>query len=77
MVKIKGFERENNEGIRNGEKISCIGSNLSLFLFSIWGAMTRISSRITSLWRQFQNLVLLLKIGAIYVISLSRSQKYL
>ena len=45
------FEHENNEWSRNGEKTNQHKIKNIVFWFRICGAMTRISSRITSLWR--------------------------
>ena len=48
---LGGFKRKNNECIRNGEKAKLHKVKIvGFFLFGMCGAMTRISSRITSLY---------------------------
>ena len=45
------FKREINECIRNGERTKLHKIKIVVFCLYKCGAMTRISSRITSLWR--------------------------
>ena len=42
--KLRGFKRENNECVRNGEKTNLHKIKIVVFLFRICGAMTRILS---------------------------------
>ena len=49
--KLRGFKCENNECIRNGEKTKLHNIKIVVFLTSICGVTTRISSQITSLSR--------------------------
>ena len=46
--KLRGFKRENNECVRDGEKTYLHKIKIVVFLFRICGAMTCISSWITS-----------------------------
>ena len=50
-AKLRGFKRENNKCIRKGEKTKLHRTKIVVFWLSICGAMTRISSRDTPLWR--------------------------
>ena len=58
MVKTLGiFKRENNECSRNREKTKLHKIKIVVFFFNLSGAMTRISSQITSLWGYIFNVV--------------------